>query len=131
MSKREFIESPKIPVCTNIVGGLGNFAIRADHEGTEWWFCGFELKACFGLPDDVQAVQFRAFTEDGPGRHEVTLFHAAACALVHDDHECDNRAFDDPADRLFRYIDDDTMLDIIRLLGRRRKTWFIEVFYWV
>ena len=132
MSDPAFLQSPKIP-CPNKGGSFrveGEF-IRTDEdpEGYRidyWWFCGTSMRECFGLPMNTKAVQFRAFKEPGPGLWEVKFGKAGT------DEVCCRVRYEGEGEAKLYWLDDDTLdRDIFGLLGRRRKTWYIEVFYWV
>lgn len=132
MSEQAFLQSPKIP-CPRKGGSFsiqGKFVrTEEDPEGyheQSWWFCGTSMRDCFDLPMNTKAVQFRAFTEPGPGRWEIKFGTAGT------DEVCCRARYEGEGEAKLYWLDDDTLdRDIFGLLGRRRKTWYVEVFYWV
>jgi hypothetical protein len=85
----------------------------------DWWFCADAILKVFDLPKSTNAIQFRAFREPAPGRWKIYrdpyLFF---CWHVKDS----------PGE--LHVVAFSTAEDIFRLLGERRKTWYIEVYYW-
>jgi hypothetical protein len=108
------IQSPKIPVNKS---KLAFFT-----KDQKWWFCGALLRKTFDIPESAVAVQFRAFKEPAPGRWKIRIPADLDYWEVYFENDRD--------DISYQIVETGTELDILKLLGRRRKVWYIEVYYW-
>jgi hypothetical protein len=111
------IESPKIPASPN-----KNFCLK----GGRWWFCGESIREAFSIPVKATAIQFRAFKKPAPGRWEIVRDRYGRF-----DFDFWRVRFEGEGESKSYIIEDCTELDIFKLLGKRRKTWYVDVYYWV
>ncbi len=127
MSKRNYLESPIIPHNYSSF----HFGKTVPYQDT-WFLCSREIRNAFeGIPSDAQFIQFRAYRKDGPDRYKIKFDNKKCTATIKGD--VSNILADNPDSENFqavRYLDEDTYARIMDILGRRRKTWYIKVFYW-
>ena len=102
-------------------------------DGYDWAFCKDILRHYFDVPKDAKQIQIRAYDEPGPGRTTIKLVHyddvtwsgvlidgsTGRCAAAAGDDDSDDR----------EYIVHETQ-DAIKKLAGRRKTWYVDVYYW-
>lgn len=87
-------------------------------EEADWAFCRSTLREYFDIPAGAKKIQIRAYDEFGPGRTRVSLLHY------------DNRTWSGVLiDGVREYLVTETQ-DAIKKVARRRKTWYVNVYYW-
>lgn len=106
---------------------LGDWSGSFTHEatnGTAWDICKDHLRYYFDVPKGAKQIQFRAFDEPGPGRTKMTLVHFSKIKVG------SGVYIDDGAGGTCReYLMSETQ-DAIKKLAGRRKTWYVDVYYW-
>ena len=88
---------------------------------SDWELCAFVIQDHFELPKKATHIQFRAYKEDG--RDEEGHDRVKVCFCVNGD---DSVTLIDNENE---YILMDTRESIRKLRGRR-KTWYVELYYW-
>lgn len=111
----DYIESPLLDY------GDDFYQVVNDSEWVDsWYFCEDFLHKVFDFPEGTQEIQFRAFKEPGPNRVEVKFDFK-----VNDNSE--SNCF--VKEKGWHYIIDET-LGLIKALAKRRRTWYVELYYW-
>lgn len=103
-----------------------------DDNDYEWGFCKDILRYYFDIPEEAKQIQIRAYDEFGPGRTKIKLVHYddvtwSGVLIDGSTRRCAVGVADDSDDR--EYIIEETQ-DAIKKLAGRRKTWYIDVYYW-
>lgn len=88
----------------------------------KWFICRSRLRNIFEIPKGATKIQFRAYSEPGPGRTEMKFTESKdswgdAYKIVSIDGHGDEDIVDDTFDR-------------ITTLAKGRKTWYVNVYYW-
>jgi hypothetical protein len=78
-----------------------------------WEFCQSLLEDYFEIPDMATQIQFEARSERFPGSMKVDIGHPC---ILEDQERVNLLAF--------------TLVDIKELLGTRRRTWYVKLYYW-
>ncbi len=90
----------------------------AEEGESDWALCRSILRAYFEIPVGAKQIQIRAFDEPGPGRTRVKLVHYDSVTwsgvLI---------------DSVREYIVNETQ-DAIKKVAGRRKTWYVDIYYW-
>lgn len=88
----------------------------------KWFICESRLKTYFEVPKGTTKVQFRAYSEPGPGRTEMKF-------TVSEDYWSDTHKTVSIDGLKDEGLVDDTF-DRIKTLAKGRKTWYVNVYYW-
>lgn len=111
MSKN-YIDGPKLK-------RVGNYFEESDDPLSDWTVCRDTIRLVFDVPAKAKIIQFRAYRKNASGRCRVKFRSYSPRVKIDSD-------FADPLnDYLFSW----THAIIMRLLGRR-KTWYVECYYW-
>jgi len=112
----KYIDSPKL-----IQRESDGYCFHSTDEDWLWYFCRSTVMELFNIPKSAKQIQFRAYMEPGEDRFKV-----------HFKKVFENR-------KLYPFVEtgegpefmvDDTENEIFKLLGRKRRVWYIKVFYW-
>jgi len=104
-------------------------AFEKDHNigSNGWYFCRATILSHFNVPRGAKRIQFEAYTEPGTNRYKVEFRkdddQVHGIVRVEDGLDC----FDEEC---WDYLITDTARRIVRLLGGKRKIWYIKVYYW-
>ena len=96
---------------------------RSWHRSTDdngpwtWIFCASVILEYFELPKKAKRIQFRAYKEFKPGRVKVKFDGV-------NQHEHYAAVDGDNVEFVFY------TLELIRIFRKRRKTWYVELYYW-
>lgn len=107
------------PILTNRKDPYG-FCWRVLGEIDGWFFCDFALHEIFDFPWCEQ-IQLVAYDEPGPGRTEIKII-ASTNPLDFDEILIKGESE-------FRYMDDDT-IKLFKKLAKRRRRWWVTLYYW-
>lgn len=88
----------------------------------KWFVCRSRLRRIFDIPKEATKIQFRAYSEPGPGRTKMKFIVVNDYWSVPDKLVC----IDGHEDEI---MVEDTF-DSIKTLGKGRKTWYVNVYYW-
>ncbi len=88
----------------------------------KWFVCRRRLRNIFEIPKEATKIQFRAYSEPGPGRTEMKFTESKdSWGSTYKIVSIDGHGDEDMVDETF---------DSIKTLGKGRKTWYVDVYYW-
>jgi len=115
---KKYIDSP-ILVADSPLRWFNWFVSR--DENWNWCFCSGTILRVFNLPEKVRKIQFRVYTEPGPDRLAVK-FTTGSWVEIED--------YVDGPEVILQDVFDSEVKPLLQKLSKRRKTFYVKVFYW-
>ncbi len=103
-------------------GGRGRRGADTINPLIKWFICRSRLRGVFEIPKEATKIQFRAYSEPGHGRTKMKFVATEDCWGLTDK----TVSIDGHGDEI---MVEDTF-DSIKTLGKGRKTWYVNVYYW-